>query len=436
MASDHRFTAGLAGWLALLIAATAALAAALITPDLAVVRILAAGAVVASAAGLLRHVTRINRMLASFLEAMRLGDWTARVPARGGAGFDAVGQAMNDALQALHHSRSGIESELRFLEALADDVPVALLIVEEGDQIRTFNKAARTLFDRHQGTRPDDFVPYGASFAALLTQPHAGVRELMLLMVGGRLQRALVRVAAVQRLGARMHVVTVEPLQGTLDAVEVAAQTDLVRVLTHEILNSLTPILSLSNSASELIAQPGPDLGDARAAITTLDRRARGLLRFVEAYRSVARAPVPRPIAFDAATFAGELARLFRADWPECRLTVSVDDMPAIVSDPDLLAQALINLLRNAGQATQAKGGEAEVTLSFLRQSGKLVIVVADNGPGIAESIKADIFLPFFTTKAEGTGVGLNMVRQIVVALEGTVDLTSSPEGTRFTILL
>lgn len=425
MGFDRRFTLVLAAWVVALGAALTGLIAAFRHPDLGAVRLVAMAMTAAALVGLIRHVERTNVMIARFVEALRFGDVTTRFNGRGGAGFDALGRALDDAMRDLQAQRDRGAQELRFLEALVDDAPVALLTVE-GDRVRLANKAARRLFDRTDATRPDDFARFGATFAQRLAQSGPAAQELMILRLPGGLQRAIVRVGALERLGAPVRAITVEPVQSTLDAIEVAAQTDLVRVLTHEILNSLTPVTSLAGTAATLLAADPPDPDAARDAIGTLARRAEGLRRFIDSYRAVARPPEPRRKLFAAAPFAAELARLFTAEWPDRTLFAETAGDPLLDADPDLLGQALINLLRNAAQAT-APGGR--VRLAMTAAADGVAIEVEDDGPGIAPDLRGDIFLPFFTTRATGTGVGLNLVRQIVVAHGWRIELASGGLG-------
>jgi signal transduction histidine kinase len=221
-------------------------------------------------------------------------------------------------------------------------------------------------------------------------------------------------------------VIAVQPVQAAIDAVEMSAQTDLVRVLTHEILNSLTPVTSLAGTAVELLGQEEPDVAEARLAVATLARRAEGLRRFIDSYRAVARPPEPRRRRFEAPPFAAELARLFAAEWVDHRLEVTVEPGLVLDADPDLLAQALINLLRNAAQASAPPAGHGRVRL---RITAGIIIEVDDDGPGVPDAVRGDIFLPFFTTRATGTGVGLNLVRQIVVAHGWRIELDSGELG-------
>lgn len=428
MGCDARFTLALIGWLIVAVLALAAFVAACMTPGLAAVRLVTGAAAAGAVAGLLWHVNRTNRMLAAFLEALHHREFATRFDRRGGTGFASLAAALDRSMQHLQDERLAGERDLRFLEALVDDMPVAMLTVDMEHGVRPANKVARRLLDRHSGTRPADFGIYGATLAERLARPAGGTREILLLRLPGGLQRTIVRTASLERLGSAVHLVSLEPVQGTLDTVEVAAQTDLVRVLTHEILNSLTPVMSLSRTVDTMLAVPAPDLDAARQATGTLARRTEGLRSFIDSYRAVARTPEPRPVTFAADPFAQELARLFGVEWPGHQLALHVDAGMTICADPDLLAQALINLLRNAAQAS-AHLARPQVRLALVGCERRTIIEVEDNGKGIPQERRADVFLPFYTTRQEGSGIGLNLVRQIGVASGWAIEITSGMLG-------
>jgi signal transduction histidine kinase len=242
-----------------------------------------------------------------------------------------------------------------------------------------------------------------------------------------------------------VRVVAVQPIQGELNAVEIAAQSDLVRVLTHEIMNSMTPVTSLAQSAASLMAEvdkgSDPTIADARAAVETLARRADGVMHFVESYRQISRTPIVRRRPFEVLPWAQELESLFRAGDGADGVKLSLDVAPdrlTLDADPDLMCQVLINLLRNAAEAAREHAEAPAVALSFAAVAGARVqIEVADNGAGVPEALRQDVFLPFFTTKAKGTGVGLSLARQVVLAHRGSIGLGASESGgALFRILL
>jgi nitrogen fixation/metabolism regulation signal transduction histidine kinase len=429
MGFDRRFTLGLIFRVSLLLLALMAVVWAFRTPSLVMVRVVTIGVATLASITLWRHVARTNLELARFLEAVRLGDFAAHFPEAGGAGFGRLGLALNDTIRRLREQRGQIDAELRYLEALIDDMPIALLTVD-GGRVEAGNKAARALFTRHSGVRPQDFAVYGATFARRLTDEEATGEEMLILNLDGRAKRTLVRQATLNRLGRRTRAVVIQPVQETLDAVEMAAQTDIIRVLTHEILNSLTPVMSLAQTAAALLADDTVDaarIADAREAATTLARRTQGLGQFIDSYRVVAREPTVVRHAFASVEFAEEHARLFRAEWPDVELSVDCTAM-TITGDRALLSQLLLNLLRNAAQAARDHRADPAVMLT-IAPARPVMIEVADNGPGVPPKLRQEVFLPFFTTRAKGTGVGLNLARQIAVAHGGTLEVHDSPRG-------
>ncbi|MFD1787029.1 sensor histidine kinase [Sphingomonas floccifaciens] len=429
MAFDRRFAGVLAGLVVALLATLVALAWAVGRGDLHAVTLLIALAAVGAFVGLVRHVERTNRLIAHFVEGLRHGDVAMRFDTRSGGSFGLLAEAMNDALRDLGAERGRVADELRFLEAMIDDLPVALLTVDARRSVTLANKAARRLFDRHDGADVTAFGVYGDALLDCLSRSGAVAQAIVPLQLAGGTQRAIVRAGLVARLGHPVRVVAVEPVQGALDAVEMGTQVDLVRVLSHEILNSLTPVTSLAGTTAVLLGEETPDLEEARLAVMTLARRAEGMRRFIDSYRTLARLPEPRGREFAAGPFVAELERLFRVEWLDHRLDVVADPGLTLASDPDLLAQLLINLLRNAAQASGERPAP-HVRLSIRNDPADgPVAAVEDNGPGVPIAVRRDVFLPFFTTRASGTGIGLNIARQIAVAHGWRIEIGDSELG-------
>jgi nitrogen fixation/metabolism regulation signal transduction histidine kinase len=427
----HRFLLGLAWRLGLLLLASFGFVAALGRADLGAARIVAGLLVVAAAALLWRHVQRTNLELARFIDAVRFGDFSQGFSHRGqGSGFAELSDILDEAIRRLRDERHKLVDANRFYEAVLDDAPTALLTVEADGRVELANKAARRLLVRHKGVRVEDFREYGEAFAHALEGGAVNRPRLVPLVSDGVPQTMLVGAAIVHRLGGLVRVVAVQPIQGELNAIEIAAQSDLIRVLTHEIMNSMTPVTSLAHSAVDLMreADKGEDAGiaDARNAVETLARRADGVMHFVESYRQISRAPEIRARPIDVAAWGRELESLFRASERAQGIgfTLEVDPSLTLEADPDLMSQVLINLIRNAGQAARAHAEAPQVWLGFSRtRAGRVRIEVADNGPGVPEGLRQDIFLPFFTTKQEGTGVGLSLARQVVLAHKGSISV-------------
>ena len=435
MASDRRFAFGLAWRLLMLLGLTGVFAASLQHEGLAVARALLAAGAAAAVWNLWHFINRTNRAIARFLEALHFDDFSQRFSLGGDSGFPQLAQALDSAIRELGRKRKDADDEVRFLSAVVDDSPVPLLMIDDGDHVTLLNKAARRQFKRADGVRLADFERFGAEFQSALALTASG-RRLTRMLDDGVPQRTVVESARIERLGQDRRIVSILPMQNMLGAAEMAAQNDVVRVLTHEIMNSLTPVMSLARTAADLLAaQTAPNAivsEEARLAIDTVARRAEGLHRFVESYRTFANVPDVRRRQFAAEPWLAQIVLLFKADdrWQSVRVEARADAPLQIDGDPELLAQLCLNLLRNGAMAALGHRSDPAVLISISGTSpGRTVIEVADNGPGIPADRREDVFLPFYTTRADGHGVGLSFVRQIVTAHGGSIAVSDADLG-------
>lgn len=447
MTLGRRFEVGLVLRIGVLLLAAAALAWAIPQPGLYATTLLAGLATGAALAELWLFLRRTNLAVARFVVALTHGDFTQGFAgSTTGSGFDVLGASLEAAITRLRHERSATQDENRYLAALLEDVPSPLLSVDDDGQVVLINKAARRLLPGGVSNLAA-LAGYGTGFAADIAAMQAGERRSTRLIVAGAPTAALLSMADVRQparpnLRPNLRIVAVQPIQQELDRAELAAQTDLVRVLTHEIMNSMTPVTSLSATAAALMASvdrgDDPAITDARHAVETVARRAEGVMHFVRTYRQLTRPPELRRQNLRLAPLFDEMQRLFASDWPGLPLIVAIEPAGlAVDADPGLLAQLLINLLKNAGEAASGAPDAAVRLVATALNGGRVAIEVADNGPGIDEAMRQDIFLPFFSTKKDGTGVGLSLARQIALAHGGALTCEAeTPRGTRFRLLL
>lgn len=324
------------------------------------------------------------------------------------------------------------ERARRTLQAYLDQAPTPLVTWRPGGPTTAVNRAARRLF------RTDDVIagPSGELLTAAL-EGSPDIRRTVRLTADGVARTYALSIAEVVGAGGALRLAALTDIEAEIQAAEAAALRELLQVLSHEIMNSLTPLASLAQSAAEALADGRPeDLPVARESVAVIARRADGLHRFVEAYRRLARLPEPAPQRVSLTGLLDEAARLFETRWGP--LGVRLDYAPpkpdiVIRLDPDLTAQALLNLLTNAAEAALC-GDRAPPTVRLTAQpSGEgAAIVVEDNGPGVPEAQASEVFRPFFTTKPEGSGIGLSLARQAVVSQGGQLLLESSEAGARF----
>jgi two-component system nitrogen regulation sensor histidine kinase NtrY len=437
MASDRLLGWGLAARLVTLLVVMAGTAFVLVQPDLAATKLVALAVTAMLVSGLVHHVRRTNRELARFLDALTFADVSQSFSSlEPGLAQDELAAALNAAMTRVRQSRAEVVAEARFFRALVEHVPIPLLSVDDGERVELLNSAARRLFGNVEVASLAGLSAFGERLVRDLRGEVPGGRRLTEMTVEGTRQTMTLAVAELGVAERRQRIVILQNIQGALDANELTVWRELVRVLTHEIMNSLTPLTSLAKTAVEAVgrAGPGPELDDARVAVGTLERRADRLMHFVQSYRKLTKLPPPRPRAFAVAPFVTDVTRLFRAEWPEARVALEPVVEPGsleLFGDAEQLEQAVLNLLNNAAQAAvDGAGPAARVWLSArANRRGGATLEVADNGPGVPAAIRDSIFLPFFTTKPAGTGVGLSLTRQIALAHGAAISVEDREGG-------
>src|SRR6476661_144973 len=314
----RKFEFGLAWRTIVLIGAILLVAKAATTPGVRAGLVVAAIVGIVALGSLWNFIRRTNFLVSRFIESVRFEDYSQRFSDPSGGGFDVLGETLDRALKSLQARHTKENAETRFLSAIVDDEPSALLTIDRDGRVEMLNKAARQLFARQPLHRVEDLEALGPELVAAAQLP-PGSRKITRLTLEGVPQKAIFASAQVARLDNPVTVLSILPVQNELGALEVAAQVDLVRVLTHEIMNSLTPVTSLARSGADLVAaaeRDGGDLDQARVATETVARRAEGILRFVESYREFAQTPEVHRRRFKAKIWSEEILRLAVASVP------------------------------------------------------------------------------------------------------------------------
>ena len=320
--------------------------------------------------------------------------------------------------------------ELAAALALIDTVTVALLVLDADDRIRFMNRAARDLAACEAGRLQDIAALGDHGTAAVLQLPIGGRR----LIAGGGGRTLLAWIGSIRHPGAApQRLVSLQLVTGELDAVQVGAWHAMTRVLAHEMMNSLTPIASMAESVESRVASGDRDPKIA-GAIATIARRSRHLMDFVERYRAVVDLPRPNLEQVQLSVFLADLAELIMPELSKrsigLDLTVPRDGIARF--DRVLVEQALVNLIKNAADAVDGVADPA-VRLIGICGPDALLIEVSDNGCGIEEDLLDDIFVPFFTTKPGGAGIGLALAQQIALAHGGGLTAhRAAPVGSTF----
>jgi len=307
------------------------------------------------------------------------------------------------------------------LDAALEHAPLALWRLAAGSAPLALNAAARRLIAPGRAVEPT------ALLALLDAEP--GRRVVTLPTEHGQ-ERAVLAVSALTVQGEAWRLAALAPIESELETETLVAWRQLVQVLTHEIMNSLTPIASLAGSAQALLEAGEHE--ELQAALAALARRAAHLQGFVERYRSVSQPPAPTLADTPLLPLLRAVQRLLSPAWEAAGGTVALSVEPetlALRTDAAQLEQVLINLAQNALQACAGRPSPALTIEARLSRGARLRLTVADNGPGVAPGLEQRIFTPFFTTREGGSGVGLAIVRQLVHGLGGTVRHARRPGG-------
>jgi nitrogen fixation/metabolism regulation signal transduction histidine kinase len=373
---------------------------------------------------LARSLAATDRTLALFVEGLTAEGFERPTPQ---PGLPRLAAAIATALERLAAGRAERQRRIDHLEALADNVAAALLVVDADGRIVSANRAARQGLGAAPGPLAAVAALPGPAALRLRTLP-AGAREIVRLADG---RAMLAQAAAFSTGNGQLTLISLQSVSGELDAVELKAWQDLARVLAHEIMNSLTPICSLSETLQARLRAPDAEPAEVAEALDVIARRSAGLMHFVERYRRLTDLPPPEITRLSAADLTARLDKLMAPMMAEAGVdyaSVVTPPQLAFQADPELLEQALINLLKNALEASRGRPGAA-VRLGVRFDESHVALIVEDNGPGLPAGDPEAVFVPFFSTKEGGSGVGLTLARQIALTHGGRLEAQARPGG-------
>lgn len=370
---------------------------------------------------LLRFVEKHIDTLEEFFSAVNYEDFTQHFVTDD---HDAeLKRAFNQVIERFQDARADRDVQANYLELVVRHIPVPLIAVRADGSLRLVNNPARRLTGLVTFRHLDDLTALGEDLPARLRAIDPGQQCLLQARIRDVPVELRVAVSEIRIGGDAERLYSIENLSGELTARESSAWRNLIRVLTHEIMNTLTPVSSLAQTSVGLLGNPEA-AEDVREAIETIARRSEGLMRFVSSYRELLKLPQPS-LADVPVERAVHGVLMLLADSLQ-RIEVSVDVRPATLAlraDPNLLDQLLLNVVKNAVEALDETEAPA-IRISAKLEYGRTVLRIADNGPGIPADAAEQLFVPFFTTKREGSGIGLSLGRQIMTAHGGDIALT------------
>lgn len=373
-----------------------------------------------------KSADRIRRML----QAIRNRDFSLRFPAERMRGSESkLAQEMNDVISGFREDLMRQERQYGQYEAILNLVDSALIVADTQGNVSWMNQKAINNLCGFRITHLSMLDAVHPDLSKGLKSLLPGQPKILTLNIGGREERLKLSMASYDSEGSAVCIYSIENVNLLVQQSEIEAQRKLIRVLTHEIMNSLSPIISLSDMLKETNRQLDEDSTDALNAI---NRRSKGLLKFVENYRKLSRLSQPHLEWIRIGDIFDGLRTLF----PETFIEFRIEDPDIQLQlDRHQMEQVLINLIKNAVESLE-ENPTVIVSTKGDHPNHRFMISVSDNGCGISPDAADSVFLPFFTTKSGGSGIGLSLSRQIVSMHGGSLSFDTTPTGTTFTITL
>lgn len=398
-------------------------------------------------AELIRFVNHTNRELARLFLAIRHSDFsiTFREPPLGKS-FKELQQSMMEIIQAYKDVKIEKEGQYHFLQMLIRQLHFGIISLEEENNITIINPMAEELIGVPGAKNWKLVKQLNPGFAKSIDELGENARGLVAITVRGEKKTFAIDITSPIILGKPLRLITFQDINSEIEQKEIEAWHKLIRILTHEIMNSVTPIASLTETMQTVLEDKeghqkkvheitDDTIKDIRFSLKTIHKRSDGLLSFVDTYRKLTKIPLPVIESIEVKEMLDEIIQLMQSKVGDKHIQLSVEVNPRYLvlhADHHLVEQVIINLVTNSIQAI-SEGKDGRIKLNCYEENNRIILEVTDNGTGIPQKELNEIFIPFYSTKKEGSGIGLSLSKQIMSLHGGTIKVKSAPgEGTSF----
>ena len=383
------------------------------------------------------YVDKTNRDFTSFLLSLLQDDFTTTFSEKGkGKSFKNLYGSLNRITKKFEQISSAKEVQHLYLEALVEHLRVGIISFDKSGKIHLMNQAIQKMFNRPQMAFLNNLNSIDEQLPQLLMEIKPKENRLLKIKVKGELLHLSIHASEFLLDKEFYKLISIQNIKNELDANELDAWQKLIRVLTHEIMNSVTPITSLSGTLRQIVENSPHNeqtIEKVTQGLEAIELRSKGLQNFTDAYRKLTRIPTPNYASLNLKNLFKRIMILVENQSTGIEIKLDIVDNIKIMGDQDLLEQVFINLVKNAIEALEDRN--SAVLNVKVWQDDQTHISISDNGSGIDEDKIDKIFIPFFTTKKEGSGIGLALSRQIIRKHNGNISVTSVPdEGTTFTV--
>ena len=406
-------------------------------------------ALIAGIVNLIRYIEKSNKDLTHFLLSIRQGSYTESFTSGNrGKQYEELSDALNEVVREFARLNEEKELHYQYLQALNENISVAIVSFDADGNLLTINPSARQLLNFPGLARIEQLKEIDANLHETIMHILPGERAVIRTFIEEEQIQLSVQLKEIMLQNKLVRIVLLQNLSSELEEKEIEAWHQLMSVLTHEIMNSVTPIVSLTAAVQNILLRSDgtrKDLGklneenleDVFSSLSTITSRSHGLLKFVNAYKAYSKTIEFHPVTTDVAALVTHITDLLTPDLQKFSVKLEVHQQKRPVkakTDVVLMEQVLINLIKNAIEAVP-HDGSGTITIDISSTNNMARISIADNGSGMDEETMLRIFVPFFTTKASGSGVGLSLSRQIMKLHNGSIKVHSAPgDGSVFTI--
>ncbi|MEN7551120.1 ATP-binding protein [Rapidithrix thailandica] len=389
---------------------------------------------------LIYYMESTNRKVAFFLESVESSDFTVKFSkdSQLGKSFRELNEAFNKVLEAFRLVRAEKEENLSYLNTVVQYVRVGLLSYDYDGKVELYNNAAIKLLETPYLRNIAELEKYHPTLLQILKKIQPGSNMLLRHSQKNEELQLSVTATELRLRGRAFKLVSLQNIQPELQQKEAEAWQNLAKVLRHEIMNSITPITSYIETLNEILEEElaknnSPQLNsqtiqDITKALLTIEKRSKGLLHFVNAYRSFSNIPKPNFSTFKVKNLLERVAQLFKVEAQKSNITLTCKAHPfdlELTADLELIETVLINLLKNAIEVTHEAPTPQVKLIGGIGSHCEVFIQVSDNGPGIIPEALEKIFIPFYSTKKQGSGIGLSLSRQIMYLHNGKLTVNS-----------
>ena len=401
---------------------------------------------------LFRYIERSNREVISFLKTIQYEDFTHTYPERRtGTGFDSLFHEFNNVIRKFRDIRAEKEAQYQYLKTIVQHVGIGIITFDMEGEVQIFNAAARRLLGVEEIKNVNQLKNVSEALITAIKELRTGGRDLIKFSKKGDDIQLAVYAIELSLQGKPFKLISIQNIQSELEEKEMEAWQNLIRVLTHEIMNSVTPISSLAATVElelhEFLQQESDvnqidndTLEDFHLALKTIHNRSDSLIKFVSDFRNMTRIKHPMLTMASVSDLFEHILSLLKKDIASKGINLDVQIKPEdlqIYLDKEQIEQVLLNLIKNAIEALAENDEEGKDFKRLIVKAWKdkdgAYISVADNGTGIEEEALKKIFIPFFTTKKNGSGIGLSLSKQIMRNHQGAITVNSTMNvGTEF----